>query len=77
VWRIGLRNASERPGRSILAIGVIASATFIVIAVDAFRREGPRPPIVTLVSAATRCSSTCCCRSSTIPTRAMAANHSA
>jgi hypothetical protein len=41
VWRIGLRNASDRPGRSILAIGVIASATFIVIAVDAFRREGP------------------------------------
>jgi putative ABC transport system permease protein len=41
VWRIGLRNASDRPGRSILAIGVIASAMFIVIAVDAFRREGP------------------------------------
>jgi putative ABC transport system permease protein len=37
VVRIGLRNASERPGRSALAIAVIASAAFIVIAVDAFR----------------------------------------
>jgi len=36
--RLGGRNTSERPGRSILAIAVIASATFILIAVDAFRR---------------------------------------
>jgi ABC-type lipoprotein release transport system permease subunit len=43
VWRIGWRNAGDRPGRSVLAIGVIASATFILIAVDAFRREGPPP----------------------------------
>jgi putative ABC transport system permease protein len=41
VARLGLRNASNRPGRSVLAIAVIASATFILIAVDAFRREGP------------------------------------
>jgi putative ABC transport system permease protein len=39
VWRIGLRNAAGRPGRSVLAIGVIASATFILIAVGAFRRD--------------------------------------
>src|SRR5207247_7572841 len=39
VWRVGLRNAADRPGRSVLAIGVIASATFILIAVGAFRRE--------------------------------------
>ena len=38
VLRIGRRNASARPGRSVLAIAVIASAAFIVIAVDAFRR---------------------------------------
>ncbi len=38
VWRIGLRNAADRPGRSMLAVGVIASATFILIAVAAFRR---------------------------------------
>ena len=43
VWGIGLRNAAERPGRSVLAIAVIASATFILIAVGAFRREGPLP----------------------------------
>ena len=43
LWRIGVRNAADRPGRSVLAIGVIASATFILIAVDAFRRTGPGP----------------------------------
>jgi hypothetical protein len=43
LWRVGLRNAADRPGRSVLAIGVIASATFILIAVDAFRRTGPAP----------------------------------
>ena len=41
VSRIGLRNAADRPGRSVLSIAVIASATFILISVDAFRREGP------------------------------------
>jgi putative ABC transport system permease protein len=39
VWRIGVRNAAHRPGRSVLAIAVIASATFILIAVGAFRRD--------------------------------------
>jgi putative ABC transport system permease protein len=39
VWRIGLRNAADRPGRSVLAIGVIASAAFILIAVGAFHRD--------------------------------------
>jgi hypothetical protein len=43
VWRLGLRNVADRPGRSVLAVSVIASATFILIAVDAFRREGPAP----------------------------------
>jgi putative ABC transport system permease protein len=37
VARLGMRNTSERPGRSVLAVAVIASATFILIAVDAFR----------------------------------------
>ena len=40
VSRLGLRNAADRPGRSVLAIAVIASATFILISVDAFRRDG-------------------------------------
>ena len=36
---LGIRNATYRPGRSVLAIAVIASATFILISVDAFRRD--------------------------------------
>ena len=39
VARLGLRNASHRPGRSVLSMAVIASATFILISVDAFRRD--------------------------------------
>jgi ABC-type lipoprotein release transport system permease subunit len=39
IARLGFRNAADRPGRSVLAIGVIASATFILIAVDAFRKD--------------------------------------
>ncbi len=36
---LGFRNAAWRPGRSILCISLIASATFLIIAVDAFRRD--------------------------------------
>jgi putative ABC transport system permease protein len=43
VSRLGLRNAADRPGRSVLAIAVIAAATFILISVDAFRRAGVVP----------------------------------
>ncbi|MBI3048709.1 MAG: ABC transporter permease [Acidobacteria bacterium] len=39
VSHLGLRNTTYRPGRSVLSIAVIASATFILIAVDAFRRD--------------------------------------
>jgi hypothetical protein len=39
VARLGLRNTSYRPGRSVLSMAVIASATFILISVDAFRRD--------------------------------------
>ena len=38
--RIGLRNLSYRPGRSLLSIGLIALATFIIVTVGVFRREG-------------------------------------
>ncbi|HEY7189680.1 MAG TPA: FtsX-like permease family protein [Vicinamibacterales bacterium] len=38
VSRLGWRNARYRPGRSVLSMAVIASATFILISVDAFRR---------------------------------------
>ncbi len=36
--RLGIRNASYRPGRSVLSIALIASAVFLVVALDAFRR---------------------------------------
>jgi putative ABC transport system permease protein len=39
VSRLGLRNATYRPGRSILCIALIASAAFIIVAVDAFKRD--------------------------------------
>jgi ABC-type lipoprotein release transport system permease subunit len=51
VSRLGMRTATYRPGRSVLSIAVIASATFILISVEAFRRgervadEGPRSGI--------------------------------
>ena len=38
--QVGFRNASYRPGRSVLCIALIASASFIIVAVDAFRLEG-------------------------------------
>jgi len=44
VSRIGLRNTHYRPGRSVLSIAVIASATFVLISVDAFRRDGRVDP---------------------------------
>ena len=40
VSQVGFRNTSYRPGRSVLCIALIASAAFIIVAVDAFRREG-------------------------------------
>jgi putative ABC transport system permease protein len=38
--RLGFRNATTRPGRSVLCIALIASAAFIIVSVDAFRRDG-------------------------------------
>ncbi len=35
--RIGLRNVPRQPGRSMLTIGLIASATFLVVSLAAFR----------------------------------------
>lgn len=37
--RLGMRNATFRPGRSVLCMALIGAATFIIIAVDAFRRD--------------------------------------
>ena len=41
VSRLGFRNTTHRPGRSILSIALIASATFIIVAVGAFRPSEP------------------------------------
>jgi len=40
VSRLGFRNAAFRPGRSVLAVALIASAAFVIVAVDAFRHPG-------------------------------------
>jgi len=39
VSRLGFRSVTYRPGRSLLCISLIAFATFVVVAVDAFRRD--------------------------------------
>jgi putative ABC transport system permease protein len=43
IANLGFRNASIRPGRSVLAVAVIASAVFILISVDAFRLSDADP----------------------------------
>ena len=40
VTRLGLRNVTWRPARSVVSVAMIASATFILISVDAFRTGG-------------------------------------
>ncbi|HEX8998668.1 MAG TPA: FtsX-like permease family protein, partial [Blastocatellia bacterium] len=40
MMRMGFRNAAIRPGRSVLCIALIASAAFIIVSVEAFRRDG-------------------------------------
>jgi hypothetical protein len=37
---LGLRSVQHRPGRSVLCIALIASATFVIASLDAFRRDG-------------------------------------
>jgi hypothetical protein len=38
LWRLGFRSASSRPARSVLSAALIASATFLIFSIDAFRR---------------------------------------
>jgi len=40
--RIALRNAARNPGRSTLTIGLVASASFLIVAVSAFRLDPVR-----------------------------------
>jgi putative ABC transport system permease protein len=37
--RLGFRNAMHRPGRSLVCVALIASATFIIVSMEAFRRD--------------------------------------
>ena len=37
---LGMRSVAYRPGRGILCIALIASATFVIVSLDAFRRDG-------------------------------------
>ena len=39
VWRLGWRNTSYRPARSVLCIALIAFATFVIVAVESFKRD--------------------------------------
>ena len=40
VARLGFRSTAFRPSRTVLSAALIASASFIIVSVDAFRREG-------------------------------------
>jgi hypothetical protein len=40
--RFGARHLSHRPGRSLLCIALIAFATFVIVSVEAFRKEAGR-----------------------------------
>jgi putative ABC transport system permease protein len=37
--RLAVRNATHRPARSLLCVGLIASATFIIVSMEAFRQD--------------------------------------
>ena len=37
--RLGIRNAARHPVRSLLTVGLLASATFLVTAVESFHKE--------------------------------------
>jgi ABC-type lipoprotein release transport system permease subunit len=41
--RLGLRNASWRPGRSLTSAGLVAAAVFLIVSVDAFRKGDAAP----------------------------------
>ena len=65
------RNAGYRPGRSVLSMAVIASATFILVSVDAFRRgAGSTRAIRTAAPAAMADGQTSCQSARSHPGRA-------
>ena len=42
LFRLGLRNAAYRPGRSLLCVALISSATFVIASLEAFRYDPAR-----------------------------------
>lgn len=42
VARLAVRNGARNPGRSTLSIGLVAAASFLIIAISAFRLEQPQ-----------------------------------
>jgi ABC-type antimicrobial peptide transport system permease subunit len=44
--RLALRNAARHPGRSVLTIGLVAAASFLIVAISAFRMDAPDDPTV-------------------------------
>jgi len=42
--RLGMRNAAHRPARTVLGMALIAFASFVIISVDAFRRDHAADP---------------------------------
>ena len=40
---LGFRQAAFRPGRSVLAVALVAFAAFVIVSVGAFRHGGPAP----------------------------------
>ena len=40
LFRLGVRNAAWRPGRSLTSAGLVAAAVFLLVSVEAFRRVG-------------------------------------
>jgi putative ABC transport system permease protein len=40
LWRMGFRGAAFRPSRSVMSAALIASAAFVIVSVDAFRKSG-------------------------------------
>lgn len=39
IARLGVRNAARHPARSLLTVGLLASAAFLLVAVESFRRQ--------------------------------------
>ena len=50
LFSLGLRAVRYRPGRAILCIALIASATFVIASLEAFRRDAPPPGDFQLVA---------------------------